>query len=282
MQVVCSPTALPRFPLQTLGQSLVSSQSLTVPQKASPKFRLSVSLCLLIGLLLLEIGIGYWSHSLALIADAGHVFIDVIALLITLVSTGLAQSPRRYRWLPSPQRLEIQSALLNTCSLLIVAITIAIEAIHRLQLGELEVLGRPMLAAAVISLFVNLINVFCLKSCSHHNLNLKSAFLHVIADVVSSVGIVIGAIAVTYWNWLWADGLISLFVSAMIFTFALHLLLKISQQCSSLPAIKVAKPLQKPMMTLQSCLANYCDCSESHSTRSWNPLLSPSLEDLIR
>ncbi|WP_126148316.1 cation diffusion facilitator family transporter [Synechococcus elongatus] len=282
MQIVCSPSAPPQFLLQIRSKLAVSSQSLPESEKASPQIRLSISLCLLVGLFLVELGIGYWSYSLALIADAGHVVIDVAALLTTLISNWLAQSPHRYRWFTSPERLEAQAAFFNTCSLIVVAVTIAIEAIHRLQLGAVEILGLPMLGAAVAGLLINLINAFCLKSCSHHNLNLKSAFLHVIADVVSSVGVVLGAIAVTYWNWSWADGLTSLLVSVMILLFALPLLLKVSQQLFSLPTIQLAKPLQKSMTALQSCLANYCNCSEQHSIRTLNPLLSPSLEDLIR
>ncbi|WP_338462169.1 cation diffusion facilitator family transporter [Synechococcus elongatus IITB7] len=282
MQVAYSPSDLPRFLLQIRGKPLVDSQSRPEPKRVSLQLHLSISICLLLGLFLVELGIGYWSHSLALIADASHVSIDIAALLTTLISNYLAQSPHRYRWLPSPERLEIQSAFINTCSLLIVAVTIAIEAIQRLQLGEIEILGLPMLGAAVAGLLINLINAICLKSCSHHNLNLKSAFLHVIADVVSSVGVVLGAIAVTYWNWSWADGLTSLLVSLMILIFALLLLLKVSQQLFSLPTIQVAKSFQKPITALQSCLANYCNCSVNHSPRTLNPLLSPSLEDLIR
>lgn len=128
-----------------------------------PLLRLRSALFLLIGLFLVEMGVGYWSHSLALMADAGHVMADVGAIGLTLLATRWTQRDRLLSGSVKPSsQSESWAALVNSGSLLVIALWVAIEAIHRLQSGDTEVLGLPMLLTATVGLGVNSVNAFWL------------------------------------------------------------------------------------------------------------------------
>jgi cobalt-zinc-cadmium efflux system protein len=113
-------------------------------------------------------------------------------------------------------RLEVLAALVNGLGLACIAAWIMKEALVRLQSPSPEVYGLPMLITALIGLAINCINVFYLHGCSHNDINLKGVMLHLFADLVSSVGTIIAAIAVIWLNWTWADGAISLVVATLI------------------------------------------------------------------
>ncbi|MEA5468105.1 cation diffusion facilitator family transporter [Spirulina sp. 06S082] len=177
------------------------------------------------------------SHSLSLVADAGHVFSDIAALGVTLTATWLTsrfeekgvRSPTNC----TPSKIEAIAALVNGLSLLGVAIWVGWEAILRLNSPHPEVQGLPMLLLAILGLIVNSINAMGLYRCSCGDLNLKSAFFHVIADVVSSFGVILAAIAVIWLHWFWADGVVSLLVCGAIALLALPLLVQSLQRLFS-------------------------------------------------
>jgi cobalt-zinc-cadmium efflux system protein len=110
--------------------------------------------------------------------------------------------------------------------LVAIAFWIGWEAIVRLQSPPVEILSLPMLATASVGLGVNTINIVLLHKDSHHDLNLRGAFLHVLADAASSVGVILAAIAVWTLHWLWADGVISLLVSGLIIISATSLIVQ--------------------------------------------------------
>lgn len=174
-----------------------------------------ISVYLLAGLLIAEWSVGLWSKSLSLQADAGHILSDVTALLISLFATALAQKPAKNQATFGNQRLEVLAALINGFSLIAIASLITWEAVERWQNPE-PILGLPMLAIAVLGLTINLLSVTLLHPHTHQDLNLQGAFLHVLADTVSSVGVIIAAIVVHIWHWWWADTAISLVVAVFI------------------------------------------------------------------
>jgi len=163
-----------------------------------------------------EIGVGILSNSLSLLVDAEHIFSDIFSLGLALVAMWLSRS-----WAGSTQkwgryRPEILAALANGISLACVAAWIFKEAISRIQSPPAEILGLPMLITALIGLAVNSFNVFSLHGSSHQDLNVKGVLWHIVADLVSSVGTVLAAIAVIWLGWNWADGVISLAVASLI------------------------------------------------------------------
>lgn len=237
---------------------------------------LQTALILLSSFFVAELIAALNSHSLSLLADAGHVFSDIAALAITLAATLYSSLKTRKHSSESrsntadhfsnlPTRPEIIAALVNSISLVAIALWIAAESIARLLSPTAEVEGLPMLITAIVGLSVNSINAFCLHSCCHGDLNLKSAFLHAVADVCSSIGVIVAAIAVAWLHWNWADGLISLLVSASIILLTLPLLIESSQLL--LGKVSAISAIQEP-----------CDCEKLSAEK----LLFPSLEELIK
>lgn len=183
-----------------------------------------IALGLIGGFSLVELAVSLSSHSLALLAEAGHMLSDVAALALALLATWIAgwpasaQAPFGYR------RVEILAALANGLGLVAIALWVGWEAIGRLQQPDAEILGLPMLITAAVGLGVNLLNATLLHDHSHHDLNLKGAFLHMVSDAVGSLGVILAAIAVWAFGWTWADGAISLLVGALILAGAIPLI----------------------------------------------------------
>jgi cobalt-zinc-cadmium efflux system protein len=175
---------------------------------------------------LTELAVGLFSHSLALLADSGHLASDCFALILALFASWMAQRRRSKDLASGNHWVEVLAALINGVGLVAIALWIGWEAIVRLQSPPVEILSLPMLATATVGLGVNSINIFLLHKDSHHDLNLRGAFLHVLADAASSVGVILAAIAVWALNWLWADGVITLFVSGLIIVSATPLIVQ--------------------------------------------------------
>jgi cobalt-zinc-cadmium efflux system protein len=184
-------------------------------------------LWLVVGLLILlwfaELGIGSWSHSLSLLADAGHLFADVGALLLTLAASWFARRPAAGRATFGHWRVELLAALANGFGLLAIAALIAWEAVERFHFPE-PVLSLPLLLGAGLGLLVNGLNLKLLHKHSAHDLNLQGAFLHVVADVASSVGILVAAVVIYGLHWLWIDAVASLMIACLTGLSALPLL----------------------------------------------------------
>lgn len=158
---------------------------------------------------------GVLSNSLALLADAAHMLTDVAALALSLFALWFAQRPassdKTYGYL----RLEILAALVNGIALTIISIGIFYEAYQRFR-APAEIEGGLMLGVAVVGLIVNVIAARFLHDAAGHNLNVRGAYLHVLGDLLGSVGAVAAAIVVLATGWTTADPLISVLVGVLI------------------------------------------------------------------
>lgn len=184
---------------------------------------ISIALVLLSSLFAAELAIGTWSHSLSLLADAGHLLTDVTALSMTLGAAWLAQRPACDRATFGHQRVEILAALLNGFGLLAIAAFVTWESWERFNLPQ-TVLGLPMLLGAGIGLLVNSLNILLLYQRSQDDLNMKAAFLHVVTDAASSVGVIIASLTIYFWHWMWMDTTASLLVAILTALSALPLI----------------------------------------------------------
>jgi cobalt-zinc-cadmium efflux system protein len=193
------------------------------PIQANHARPLWMALGLLGGFAGVELGAAWLSHSVSLLAEAGHMFTDGFALGLSLLATWLAQLPPSRQATFGYRRVEIIAALLNGLGLLAVAGWIGWEALHNLY-SDTEILGLPMLITAIGGLGVNGINLRLLHQGSQHDLNLRGAWLHMLADVISSLGVMVAALVIWLWGWNWADSVISLGVAALIVTTALPLI----------------------------------------------------------
>jgi len=158
---------------------------------------------------------GIWSNSLALLSDAGHVFLDLFALVLSLAAIKLAAQPPNERHSFGWHRAEVLASLINGLTVFLMAIGILYEGSKRLLSPE-EVQTTPMLVIAILGLIANLLAAKGLHGHSHDDLNVRSAFLHVLGDAAASVGVIAGAILMHYTGWYQADPIISIAIGLLI------------------------------------------------------------------
>ena len=164
---------------------------------------LGISLVIISSYMIIEFLGGYYFNSLALMADAGHMANDSLSLLLALIALFLnAQNQKRF-------------ALLNGTSLIVVAVWILVEATERWQYPT-TMLALPMLGVAITGLLVNIFVAWLMMKGDHENLNIKAAYLHVLADLFGSLVAIIAGLSAWLLNWQWVDlvasGILSLLV----------------------------------------------------------------------
>jgi cobalt-zinc-cadmium efflux system protein len=158
---------------------------------------------------------GLLTGSLALLSDAAHVFFDAFALALSYVAIRLATLPPNERHTYGYHRLRVLAALANGALLLVAAVEIFREAIGRFSNPE-PVLAGPMLVVAVIGLVANLVVAFVLRGHDHEDLNVRSAFFHVLGDALASVGVIVAGVIILLTGWTVIDPLISMLIGVII------------------------------------------------------------------
>jgi len=158
---------------------------------------------------------GLISHSLALLADAGHMLSDVASLALSCFALWLSDRPAGTQRTFGYYRAEILAALLNGAALIAVAVFILVEAVERLQ-NPPEVQGSLVMVIAVGGLVVNLVGLFILHGGRNENLNIRGAWLHVMSDALGSVAVIVSAVLITLYGWHWVDPAISVLISLLI------------------------------------------------------------------
>jgi cobalt-zinc-cadmium efflux system protein len=171
-----------------------------------------------------EVAGGLWTHSVALLSDAGHVFMDLAALGFSLFALKLAQRPASDRRTYGLHRLEVFAAFLNGALVTGVAVWIVMESIDRLRHQSPGLKVGPMLAVAVLGLAVNLLVAWQLHDFAKKDVNLRGAFLHVTSDIVASLGVVIGGVLIKLTGRAAIDPIVGLCVACIIVVNALRLL----------------------------------------------------------
>ena len=177
--------------------------------------RLRVALVLTAVFFLAEVVGGVLSNSLALLADAGHMFTDVGALTLSLWVAWFSRQPATPRKTYGYLRWEILVAFLNGAVLLLVSAAIIWEAVGRLRTPE-PLQGGLMLAVAAGGLLVNIGSAWVLHPVHQHSLNTRGAYLHVLGDLLGSIGTVVAALIIRWTGWLTADPIASIVVTALI------------------------------------------------------------------
>jgi cobalt-zinc-cadmium efflux system protein len=158
---------------------------------------------------------GFLSHSLALLTDSAHVFLDVIALLIALSALHLAARPATRRQTFGFGRTEILAALLNGGLLFAITIFIIIEAVQRL-VHPVMPHASLMAAVAAFGLIVNSILGFALLRSSGQNLSVRAASLHIAGDALAALGVILAAALIWAFGWAQADAVLALAIAAII------------------------------------------------------------------
>lgn len=167
---------------------------------------LKLAFLLIFGFMLVEFIGGYWFNSLALMADAGHMANDAFSLGLAWLALLLAQRAEYLsKWL----------ALINGISLIIIALWIGIEAIERLQ-NPSQILALPMLGVATLGLLINIFVAKKMLEADQQNLNVRAAYLHVLADLLGSVVAIISGLSAYFLGWLWVDTVASILLSLLV------------------------------------------------------------------
>lgn len=186
---------------------------------------LAISLSLTAVVMVVQIVGAVLTGSLALLADAAHMFADTSALVIALIASLVAARPANERNTYGYQRAEVFGALINAVLLIALCVWIAVEAVQRLlHPSGVEVAGGLMIVVAVVGLIANAISMWLLSAAQRTSINVRGAYLEVLGDLIGSGVVIVAAIVITLTGWMPADALASLLIAVMIVPRAVSLL----------------------------------------------------------
>ncbi|GAA2778304.1 cation diffusion facilitator family transporter [Saccharopolyspora taberi] len=177
--------------------------------------RLAMAFGVLLAFFVLEAVVGYLSSSLALLSDAGHMLTDVLGVGMALAAISAARRPARGGRTFGLYRMEVLAALANAVLLFGVAAYILYEAIGRFQ-DPPEVAGLPMMLTAAAGLVANLVAFALLREGADTSLNVRGAYLEVLADTLGSVGVLVGGVLTTAFGWYLVDPIIAVAVGLFV------------------------------------------------------------------
>lgn len=185
--------------------------------------RMLIAAAILTVFFIVELTTALTIGSIALLADAGHMLTDLVAMFMGLTAVllarrGSASASRTYGW----HRAEVFTAVANAVLLMCVAAFILYEAVHRLGNAP-EVPGVPMIVVAIAGLIANFAVVLLLRSQSEHSLAVKGAYMEVVADTVGSIGVLIAGIVTVTTRWPYADVVVAVFVALWVLPRAVSL-----------------------------------------------------------
>ena len=182
--------------------------------------RLGITIILNLIITISQVIGGLVSGSLSLLSDAAHNFSDVIALIISWIADRLTHKKYSTKQTYGYKRAEVIAALINVVTIIVIAINIFIEGISRL-IEPQEITGLTVILLAGLSIVVNGLSVLIIKGDAENNMNMRSAYLHLFSDMLTSIAVLIGGIMMYYFKVFWIDGVISLVIAAyLMFTSA--------------------------------------------------------------
>jgi len=192
---------------------------------SSHQSNLLIALFITSAIMVAELIGGLLSNSLALLSDAGHMFMDILALLLSYFALRFATRPATEKQTFGFYRLEILAALINGTVLLVLSLFIFYEAYQRF-IEPREIRGFLMLGVAAIGLGANIVSALVLRAGSHESLNVKGAFLHVVGDLISSLGVILAGAIILLTGWKKVDSIISFVIGVIILIGAYKLVME--------------------------------------------------------
>jgi len=223
---------------------------------------LKMALAITLVVLVAEAIGGWVSNSLALLADAGHVLTDAGALALSLFVAWFSRQPAKAEKTYGLLRWEILAAFINGATLLGISAWIVVEAIIRFRSPE-PVSGGLMLVVATVGLVANAIAAWLLHPVGDTSLNVRGAYLHILGDLLASVGTIVAALVIRYTGWLAADPLASLLTTALIVRGAWSLVRE------SVDVLLEATPSHIALDEVRSTLAGIPGVDSVHDLHVW-------------
>jgi cobalt-zinc-cadmium efflux system protein len=181
----------------------------------TPEQALWIAVLLNGAFLLIEAGVGWWTNSLALLSDAGHMLSDVGSLIIALIAVRISTRKPSAAYTFGLRRAPVLGALINGISLVVIVLFIGIEAVERFQNPE-PINAQAVLWTGVAGLAVNLGSAWALARSHDHSVNTRGAMLHLLSDALGSVAAIVSGIAAAFWNVPLADPIASLIIGILI------------------------------------------------------------------
>jgi len=176
---------------------------------------MALSLGITLIFVFVEIFAGIFSNSLALLTDAAHNFTDVLALALSWWAIRLTTQPANHKRTYGYHRAGILAALANSTTLVVIALGIFYEAYQRF-INPPEVQADVLIGVGVLAVVINVVTALLVRRGAEHDLNIRAAFLHLMGDVLSTVGAVIAGVIIHFTSWNWLDPLVSALIGFLI------------------------------------------------------------------
>lgn len=224
--------------------------------------RLVLVVAVTAGFMVVEAVAGWLSGALALVADAGHMLIDVGALSLSAFTAWLAQRPASPRRTFGYLRLEILAAMVNGVALFAIAAGVTLEALERVREPR-PINATVFMVVALLGLGVNLVSLRMLHGLRHGSLNVRGAYLHVLGDALGSVAAVTAAIVVATTGWTVADPIVSIALSLLILVGAWSLVKE------SVNVLLEAAPVDVPLDQVRARLLDVAGVRDVHDLHVW-------------
>jgi cobalt-zinc-cadmium efflux system protein len=232
--------------------------------RATPMRRLVAAFAMTAAFMFVEAGVGWWSNSLALVADAGHMLADAAALGLAIFAQRIAVQTRTRARTYGFRRAEVLAAFANGIALALTAIWIFIEAAQRWQKPP-QILGAALTITAIVGLVVNLVSAAMLGAGAHgHNVNTRGALAHVLTDALGSVGAILAGVLVLAFGWYRADPIISAAIGVLVLWSGWRLVQETSR------VLMEGSPIEIDLAHIEDTIRSVPGVADFHDLHVWS------------
>ena len=223
---------------------------------------LGFAIVLNVGITLAQAIGGIISGSMALLSDAAHNFSDVLSMVISYLANKLARREATEKQTFGFRRSEILAALINSATLIIISVIILFEAVQRL-INPIPVSANTVIYLAIAGILANGISVLFIRNNSHENMNMRSVYLHLFGDMLTSVAVLLGGLAMKYLQWHWTDSFFSISIAIYLLYMSWGILK------SSLRIIMQFTPEEVDIQKIAKGIENITGVKNTHHVHVW-------------
>jgi len=223
---------------------------------------LGFAIVLNVGITLAQAIGGIISGSMALLSDAAHNFSDVLSMVISYLANRLARREATEKQTFGFRRSEILAALINSATLIIISVIILFEAVQRL-INPVPVSANTVIYLAIAGILANGISVLFIRHDSHENMNMRSVYLHLFGDMLTSVAVLLGGLAMKYLQWYWTDSVFSIAIAIYLLYMSWGILR------SSLRIMMQFTPEEIDIQKIAKGIENIAGVKNTHHVHVW-------------
>jgi len=205
---------------------------------------------------------GIISGSMALLSDAAHNLSDVLSMVISYLANRLARREANEKQTFGFRRSEILAALINSATLIIISVIILFEAVQRL-ISPVPVSANTVIYLAIAGILANGVSVLFIRKDSHENMNMRSVYLHLFGDMLTSVAVLLGGLAMKYLQWYWTDSVFSIAIAIYLLYMSWGILR------SSLRIIMQFTPEEVDIKNIAKGIENIAGVKNTHHVHVW-------------